>query len=131
MIAQLDVFVVTAVVSLLAYFWLVAVLKWNSPNVIDLPEAIITLAMFPMLLAAAFVTDKGYYRRLLPSGENGPTTAEISDAQRNVSQLYGKAISAGTIKALIELGGVPADLRKGVSRAKYRTGVTRIIAGDR
>ena len=57
-IDQMRVYMVTAFFSVFAYVWLIIILLWSSPNMIEPWEAIATLLMFPFLVALAFVMDK-------------------------------------------------------------------------
>jgi len=63
-IDQIMVFFVTATFSLFAYVWLLVVLQWSSENVVDLWEAILTLAFFPILVLVAYAADKGWLNYL-------------------------------------------------------------------
>jgi len=56
----LGVFVVTSVFSCFAYLWLLIILKYSSPNVIDIWEAIVTFVFFPVLLVSAYAADQGW-----------------------------------------------------------------------
>ncbi|CAK0800486.1 unnamed protein product [Prorocentrum cordatum] len=128
MIEHLDVFVVTAVVSVLAYIWLVIVLRFYTPDKIDVAEALVTLGMFPALLMFAFATDRGFFRKRVAESADA-TEQQIEQLQRDVSDKYGKFISEGTIKMMIEHGS--SHTAQSPSRARYRQGITRLIAGDR
>jgi len=55
------VFAVTAVWSVMAYFWLYFILATSSPGVVTITEGVITLLFFPFLVLMAWVAD----RRLL------------------------------------------------------------------
>jgi len=55
-----DVYMCTAFFSVFAYVWLVVILKVTSPDVVTVPEALITFAFFPLLVALAFSLDNGY-----------------------------------------------------------------------
>ena len=57
-IATPRVYVVTAFFSVFAYLWLVIILQGTSPDIINLPEAILTFAFFPLLVLVAFCADK-------------------------------------------------------------------------
>jgi Ca2+/Na+ antiporter len=52
------VFGVTVIFSLLAYAWLVMVLVVNTPGMIDLQEAFMTLAWYPIMLLFVWLADK-------------------------------------------------------------------------
>lgn len=57
-IKSLKVFAVTALCSILAYVWLCVILSVNTPDVIDLWEAILTFLLFPVLVIIAYIADK-------------------------------------------------------------------------
>jgi len=54
------VFIITAVTSLFAYFWMVIVLVMISPGIIDPWEGVVTLIFFPLLVGVAWGQDKGW-----------------------------------------------------------------------
>lgn len=60
-IKKLKVFVITAVFSVLAYVWLIIILVVNTPDFVDLWEAIVTLLLFPILVIASYIMDKDYF----------------------------------------------------------------------
>ena len=57
-IATPRVYYITAVSSTFAYLWLVIILQGTTPDIIDLPEAILTFLFFPILVLVAFIADK-------------------------------------------------------------------------
>ena len=50
-IKELDAYYVTASFSIFAYVWLVFILQVASPNVVDIWEAALTFAFFPIPIA--------------------------------------------------------------------------------
>jgi len=77
-IEEFGVFVITAIASLWAYFWMVlALADWGiSPNEIGLGEAFFTLLMFPMLVAISYAQDQEWFgycgsSQVSPDGEEG------------------------------------------------------------
>ncbi|CAG0924414.1 unnamed protein product, partial [Notodromas monacha] len=52
------VFTVTSVFSIFAYIWLLLILKFISPNVVELWEAVVTFVAFPVLVVLAYIADK-------------------------------------------------------------------------
>ncbi|XP_040572646.1 sodium/calcium exchanger 2 isoform X3 [Lepeophtheirus salmonis] len=64
-VKQIIVFMVTSTFSIFAYVWLLVILKWNTPNVVDLWEAILTFAFFPILVIIAYAADKQWLRYLV------------------------------------------------------------------
>ena len=57
-IEHLRVFVVTATWSLLAYLWLYFIISVSSVGKVDLWEALLTFAFFPILVSLAYITDR-------------------------------------------------------------------------
>ena len=55
---QVAVFGVTSIFSLFAYIWMFFVLSVNSPEKVELWEAIVTLVFFVILLTVSYGTDR-------------------------------------------------------------------------
>lgn len=62
-IKQFGVFVWTALVSVLAYLWLLVIIVGSTPNYVTVPEALITLLFFPALVYFAFAIDTQQYEK--------------------------------------------------------------------
>lgn len=62
-IDDLHVFSVTCSTSLFAYLWILFILLGSTPHKVDIWEASLTLAFFPILLLTAWLADKGYCRK--------------------------------------------------------------------
>ncbi|XP_068693651.1 sodium/calcium exchanger 2-like isoform X2 [Montipora foliosa] len=60
-IREFGVFIVTSAWSLFAYIWLLVVLKWSSPDEIELWEAFVTLSFFPLLVVTSWCQDNGWW----------------------------------------------------------------------
>jgi len=60
-IKDLGVFWVTAGFSIFAYLWLVVIVQVNSPNIVELWEALLTLAWLPVLITVSYLTDIGWF----------------------------------------------------------------------
>jgi len=57
-IKDVKVFGVTASFSLIAYIWLLVILVFSSANEVSVWEAVITLALFPLLVLVAWLAEK-------------------------------------------------------------------------
>ena len=57
---NIRVYALTAFFSMFSYLWLIIVLVFITPTVVDLWEAIITFLFFPVLIISAFLVDKMY-----------------------------------------------------------------------
>ena len=60
-IKELGVFALTSVWSIFAYFWMLVVLSFVSPGVIEAWEAWVTLAFFPAMVLTAYCQDCGWW----------------------------------------------------------------------
>lgn len=79
------VFGITAFFSIFAYIWLLIILKWSSPDEVELWESILTFLFFPILTVIAFCGDKGWldFLKCQRSG-SGSGSAGMSDKQRQI-----------------------------------------------
>ncbi|XP_064104847.1 sodium/calcium exchanger Calx-like isoform X12 [Macrobrachium nipponense] len=59
-IKDIKVFAVTAVFSIVAYVWLLIILKAVSPNEVEVWEAAVTFLMFPLLVLLAWLAEKNF-----------------------------------------------------------------------
>lgn len=55
-----QVFIVTGLFSFFAYIWLLVILRFITPDVVDLWEASVTFALFPILVFFAYAADRGW-----------------------------------------------------------------------
>jgi hypothetical protein len=58
-VESIIVLYITAAASVFAYFWLYLMVDVISPKEIEIWEAAVTCAMFPLLLVVAWCADKG------------------------------------------------------------------------
>lgn len=127
----IEVFAVTASVSIFAYIWLIIILLGNSPNLVSLPEAIITFLFFPLLVFTAFCADKGLFS-FKPSRRASMTACieQIPDSRvqaekARLEKLFGKQLNLDTVRLMV--AGEQAHNNK--SKAQHRLGVMRAITG--
>ena len=77
-IKELGVYACTAVSSVLAYVWLIVILQWSSPDLIEPWEGVVTFIAFFVLLTVAFLLDIGWFSKAAakrrPSGRRGTPT---------------------------------------------------------
>ena len=94
---HLRVFFVTATFSLFAYIWLLFILKGRSKGVIELWEALITLMLFPVTVAWAYIADRRifFYRflrkkytaeKVVRRGSNVPTCNAIEMGENEMHE---------------------------------------------
>lgn len=57
-IEEFGVYVLTAIWSLFAYFWVLFAIEINTPNVVEIWEGTMTLVFFPLLVGSSYVVDR-------------------------------------------------------------------------
>jgi solute carrier family 8 (sodium/calcium exchanger) len=107
-IKQTSVYIITATFSVFAYIWLMFILMVFSPNVCTITEAVVTLLFCPLLVALAFLADKGYFER---NGEsqrgdkqaipNDVTLDELAQIEQQIKEQYGPELSAEQVMAIM------------------------------
>jgi len=146
-IEEFGVFVITAVTSLWAYFWMVIVLAWWTAEEVTILEALITILMFPVLVWVCWAEDNawwGYFSsdQVTPEGEENephahrPRLKSVSGADgvvRRVSQ----AAAALEAKGDHDPEQIASELakmemkKKKKSRLAYRIQATRKMTGGK
>lgn len=153
------VFCITAATSILAYIWLVIVLKVSSPGQIEVWEAVLTFLFFPILVCLAYAGDKGYLDALFCQRDANKLTnkqqqLELGNAQSGETEgmlgskecFKGGRVDRDALKVFIK------DIKKNTklsdedaaviaaskivdsqpkSRMWYRIGATRNMTGGR
>jgi len=119
-----DVFGTTTTVSIFAYVWLIIILLANSPDQVDLWESLATFAMFPLLVAAAYIADKKVLRRGCRSKRRSENSALVKELEARA----GKPLPAETVRILNDLAE-KVSRPKTSSRAEIRKLVTRSMTG--
>ena len=57
-VKDMNVFAITGICSVFAYLWLIIILTVWTPNVVTVPEAVLTFLFFPILVCSAYGADK-------------------------------------------------------------------------
>jgi len=55
-----QVFAITSVFSVVAYLWLLIILKAVTPDVVDIWEAAVTFGFFPLLVLLAWLAERNF-----------------------------------------------------------------------
>jgi len=134
-IAQMPVFLTTAFFSIWAYVWLLIILKVSSPDIITIPEAVITCLFLVVLIGIAYFADVHY----------GDAKIAAGNAASKVVGIRGRAISQGKImdelkarkankadagdKTAEELAAELAEDLIPKTKGDYRRGVTAALTG--
>jgi len=132
----LDVYACTAVFSVFAYVWLVVILKFNTPDVVDLWEALVTFCFFPLLVWLSYALDIGMI------GVPGRIKAAAHITMIGTSHFHPGEIEHYLAELEKKHGVLPPDQREELmisalqakskpSRAQYRMMATRNITGGK
>jgi len=87
-IKEFSAFLITVVFSVFAYLWLAFILVMVSSNVVNIPEALLTLGFLPVLISISYSADAGALKGLLervPLLRNDEEEAEVRDGAGRVS----------------------------------------------
>jgi len=121
-IKETNVYIVTAVFSILAYVWLIVILDWISPNVVEIWEAVITFIFFPMLVFIAYAADVGWIGSSEPvkMGRGAVITAdmtgeELKDLELDIRKRHGQNLSREQVAQIMEI-----ECAEPASKATYR-----------
>jgi solute carrier family 8 (sodium/calcium exchanger) len=147
-IKDVGVFAVTAFFSVFAYVWLLFVLKFNTENVVDLWEAIVTFLFFPILLFLSYFQDRNWFQKKSRSERIHPEThlmgqsgmgalgyGGTADAKELAAELVTKSSEKG--EGEISDEALKAATSKATahwmhaSRMRYRINGTRMLMGGR
>jgi len=130
MIKDMPVYVTTAVWSVFAYFWLIVILVFISPNVVEVWEGVLTFLFFPMLTFHAFACDKGWIVKKDVSGKvfvnEDMTAEELAAAEEQVRDEHGRDLSAEQVARIL---AVMNPMKK--TRAQYRRGAMAAMTGGK
>jgi len=125
------VFLVTATISLWAYIWVLIVLVGTSKDKVDLWEALVTLAFFPLLVLMAFGMDRGWLGGIAShsKAEESEKEAALLERSKSMSLFYGKELPLDTVKLMVQ-HEINAS-RPVVARSQIRKEAKRNIMGLR
>eukprot|EP01064_Diplonema_japonicum_P005429 TRINITY_DN13636_c0_g1_i5.p1 TRINITY_DN13636_c0_g1~~TRINITY_DN13636_c0_g1_i5.p1 ORF type:complete len:885 (+),score=205.82 TRINITY_DN13636_c0_g1_i5:57-2711(+) len=146
-VKEVGVFCVTSFSSIFAYLWLIFTLQIWTPDEVTIPEAVMTLLFFPLLVGVAWCQDRGWFR------SDGTTQVEqkVVSAEINAGQMDRERIqelwktlkseridnmdAEGEHEQLLEKAKAVERSRAGAglhaahwSRAAYRMNAVRVLA---
>ena len=143
-IKDLGVFAVTAFFSVFAYIWMLIVLRWHTPNVVQIGEALLTLAFFPVLVVLAFGADRGWFggkgsadARQRLAGLTDEEEKDLADQLRYMAMVKGgegRGVSDKVAKqeAVDEVArAMVSHAKPRASKMKYRINAVRGLGGGK
>lgn len=88
-IKRVSVFLVTTIWSIFAYLWLYLITSKISPGVIELWEALLTFAFFPLTVCSAYIADRrvhiyDYISKTYRMGRNGVIVEMTTDESNQI-----------------------------------------------
>eukprot|EP00658_Telonema_sp_P-2_P077344 TRINITY_DN6968_c0_g1_i1.p1 TRINITY_DN6968_c0_g1~~TRINITY_DN6968_c0_g1_i1.p1 ORF type:complete len:949 (-),score=284.84 TRINITY_DN6968_c0_g1_i1:484-3174(-) len=137
-IEEFGVFIITAIFSLWAYFWLVVSLSWISKDEVDLWEALLTLAMFPILVWVSWAQDKNWFRegaKVAPAEKVRRVTVNGADVDPDMAagaiEAMGRDAASADPAAAAKAAAQDLMSKKKKSRLEYRIQATRKMTGGK
>eukprot|EP00927_Polykrikos_kofoidii_P066713 TRINITY_DN6226_c0_g2_i1.p1 TRINITY_DN6226_c0_g2~~TRINITY_DN6226_c0_g2_i1.p1 ORF type:complete len:1109 (-),score=178.28 TRINITY_DN6226_c0_g2_i1:432-3758(-) len=124
-----DVFAVTSTMSILAYVWLVIILQWVTPDAVDLWEALVTFAYFPLLVLLAFLADKKILFRVCQRGGKSNGNCAVL-RQEELQAKFGKELPVEAMQLMLKQQD-ERDKPQNMSRAQTRATVMRSFIGGK
>lgn len=130
-----DVFIITAFFSVFAYVWVLLCLKIHSPDKIDIGEAVLTFALFPVFVWLSYCADRGRFERLkfwkVGSHEFPVVIRDRNWMERQVSQIrakYGNDLPKEVLYNMLQK--IDASANETTSRAQLRKHVMKRATGS-
>merc|ERR1711865_50535 len=140
-IADLKVFAITAVFSVVSYLWLLIILVAWTPDIVTIEEAAITFLMFPLLVGLAYTADARMWCFADEKGEHTSKLLEVlgpdgkpldvkvlKELAQSVIDKYG---DDHTPEQNAQMMKVEAHRQRKRSRAYYRVQATRSLTGGK
>ncbi len=126
-IDMIGVFGVTASFSVFAYIWLLIILKAWSPEEVTLVEAVITFALFPVLVLIAYAADKKWYNYLFCRGGSSGSHAVANGADDKQRQIELGSFTPGESTYIVPLYFRRSTSSSSVDTTSYPTNLLPYI----
>jgi solute carrier family 8 (sodium/calcium exchanger) len=131
-INDLGVFAITASFSVFAYVWLYIIVVAWTPEVVTIPEAVITFLFFPLLVFLAYQADLGTFSNLFQRIEakrpkifpHDLSKEDISKIQKDILERAGGEVPPEEMARLMQ-----QEIAFAKSRASMRRGAIRQLTG--
>eukprot|EP00746_Dinoflagellata_sp_MGD_P168488 gnl/MRDRNA2_/MRDRNA2_99985_c0_seq1.p1 gnl/MRDRNA2_/MRDRNA2_99985_c0~~gnl/MRDRNA2_/MRDRNA2_99985_c0_seq1.p1 ORF type:complete len:849 (-),score=184.90 gnl/MRDRNA2_/MRDRNA2_99985_c0_seq1:9-2555(-) len=128
------VFAITASFSIFAYVWLVIILQFVSPDVVEPWEGVLSFVYFPLLVLLAYLADIGFFssKSTRKKATHQHVVAadiskeELAEYMQQIRKEVGEDLSEDKIMKIIE-----ARCAQPRSRAAYRVAATRNVTGGK
>jgi len=115
-IEQFGVFCTTAIWSVFAYVWILIVLEYSSPNVVEVWEAVVTFLFFPLLILHAWAQDNNWWC----IGAKTPFMTKLLTSQKKKGQvpMYHTNGSNENVNNHVENNNDKGDVEKQAEQAE-------------
>eukprot|EP00397_Hematodinium_sp_SG-2012_P011321 GEMP01011457.1.p1 GENE.GEMP01011457.1~~GEMP01011457.1.p1 ORF type:complete len:822 (+),score=160.59 GEMP01011457.1:124-2589(+) len=129
LVKETGVYLVTATFSIFAYLWLIVILLFITPDVVDVWEGVVTFLFFPLLVCLAYAADLGYFskrggkvrRKSYVVSALELTDEELAEKTAEIRRQYG-ILNDAAIARLLKASTDPP-----LSRAEFRINATRML----
>lgn len=118
-IKDMNVYLVTAFVSVFAYLWLYLVVSVISEDIVDIYEGVLTFFFFPMLVGLAFAADKGYLSCIKERESPHAVKAKLELTDDDLIRFSRENGAQLTDSQVLKYMGMATDSQK-MSKAAYR-----------
>mmetsp|Transcript_5711 Transcript_5711/g.21645 ORF Transcript_5711/g.21645 Transcript_5711/m.21645 type:complete len:857 (-) Transcript_5711:68-2638(-) len=126
-IKDFGVYAVTAAFSIFAYVWLLIILLWRTPHVVEVWEGVLTFLFFPMLVGASWIVDKSC-KDVEGTGILAAemTKEELAELESKIRKEHGADLTEEQVTKFLQV--MCGEVK---SRAKYRIAATRAMVGGK
>jgi Ca2+/Na+ antiporter len=99
-IEVMQVYMLTAAVSVFAYIWLLFIVVWSTPGIITLTEAVLTFVFFWILLLAAYLCDRKCF--MTDKKQISPMSKTVADLSSHLPDQSSKGEAAPSGEGQLE-----------------------------
>jgi len=127
-IKEFGVFCITAFFSIFAYIWLLIVLQFSSPDVVDMWEAWLTFLFFPILVVLSYCQDRRWFRAARVQPISSHSVEDTDALQKEITAVKQSQTKLGPEIDEEEIAKVISkEHRPPLGRAYYRSNATRMM----
>lgn len=127
-VKEFGVFCITAFFSIFAYIWLLVVLQFSTPDVVDMWEAWLTFLFFPILVGLAYCQDRRWFRAAQVVPITSHSVEDTDALQKEITAVKLSQTKLGPDIDEVEIAkAISKEHRPPLGRAHYRANATRMM----
>ena len=134
-IADMGVFTITGCFSVFAYIWMLVILVFITPDVVDVWEGVLTFLFFPIVVCLAYAADRNWFRseKISPGGHIVAIQGHQFRAHEaaNMMKQAGKSGDGGDPQEMASYLARMAMAQQKPSRAQLRINAMRQMTGGK